>query len=144
MDRYRYLAGKSGEEAAAKEYEKRGCRIIARNWRFGKRGEIDLILEKKEATDREQTIIFSEVKMRAGDFFAPAAAAVNGKKQMRIRMLAAVFLAQHPEFRDHQVRFDVVQVYYRKITRKAAEAMTPAFCAMPEAYLECDILDNAF
>ena len=130
-DRYRYLAGKCGENIAAKEYEKRRCRIIARNWRFGRRGEIDLILEREDGEAGEKTVVFSEVKLRKDDSFAPAAAAVNAKKQMRIRMLASVFLSQHPELRDSRVRFDVVQVYCGNEETAAEENF-------------CDILENAF
>ena len=130
-DRYRYLAGKCGEDIAAKEYEKRGCRIIARNWRFGRRGEIDLILEREEGEEGEKTVVFSVVKLRSDDSFAPAAAAVNAKKQMRIRMLAAAFLSQHSEYREYSVRFDVVQIYYGNDLRKSDRFV-------------CDILENAF
>ena len=130
-DRYRYLAGKCGEDIAAKEYGKSGYRVIARNWRFGRRGEIDLILEREEGAEGEKTVVFSEVKLRKDDSFAPAAAAVNAKKQMRIRMLAAVFLSQHPDFQEYQVRFDVVQIYYGSNSGK-------------HDLFVCDILENAF
>ena len=79
-----------------------GYRVIERNWRCTA-GELDLVVA------RAGTIVFVEVKARAGDRFGGAVAAVGWDKQRRVRRLAAQWLYDHPG--EHgEVRFDVVAV----------------------------------
>jgi putative endonuclease len=66
-------------------------------------GEVDLIV----ACDR--TVVFVEVKTRASDAFGDPSLAVTRTKQVRIRRLAAIWLAAHRPGRV-EVRFDVVAV----------------------------------
>lgn len=100
--------GRMGEDACAKEYGSRGFAQIARNWRCGKKGEIDLIV----ADVKRSILCFCEVKTRRDGTFASAGAAVDYKKRMRIRLLAEIFLVRNPEFSDFYVRFDVAEVYF--------------------------------
>ncbi|MCR5695157.1 MAG: YraN family protein [Clostridia bacterium] len=100
--------GRAGEDACAKEYEKRGCSVIARNWRKGKIGEIDLIVLDESG----RTLCFCEVKTRKSSRFAQAGAAVDYRKRMKYRLLADLFLRERPEFACRYVRFDVAEVYY--------------------------------
>lgn len=76
--------------------------VVDRNWRCDV-GELDLVLT------RGSTIVFCEVKARLDDRFGSAAAAVDRRKQARLRVLAGRWLAAHPATRG-QVRFDVVAV----------------------------------
>lgn len=151
MDRYRYLVGKSGEAAAAEEYGKNGYRVVSRNWRCGRLGEIDLILERSGAAGSDPLLVFSEVKTRENDSFAPAAAAVNGPKQRRIRMLASAFLSRNPQYQDYAVRFDVAEVYYGDSPKKnpgrpGRPTETDEAGSVPDgaARFRCEILENAF
>lgn len=98
----RRLLGRWGEAKIADWLRDRGWRITASGWqcRFG---EIDLIAED------DKYIIFTEVKLRKNANFAPARAFVDSRKQERLRMTAALYLAQHPT--ELQPRFDVAEVY---------------------------------
>ena len=58
--------GDRGEAAAAQYLRKRGCQLLASQWRC-RYGELDLV-----ARDRDGTICFVEVKLRSGSF-GPAA-----------------------------------------------------------------------
>jgi putative endonuclease len=91
-----------GETAAARHLERRGLRILARNWRI-RMGELDLV-----ARDGG-TLVFVEVKTRvSGDFVDPALG-VDGRKRRQLRRLAEAYLAmEHP--RPGPCRFDVVSV----------------------------------
>lgn len=82
--------------------------LIDRNWRCHA-GEIDLILS------RSHTLVFCEVKARASDQFGGPEGAVGWQKQLRVRRLAAIWLA---EFRPGQVevRFDVAAVVGTRIS----------------------------
>ena len=101
--------GASGEAAALVEYEKRGWTAVDRNWHYGRFGEIDIILARDGP--RGRTLCFCEVKTRTGVKYGRPGEAVGCRKRNRIRFLAEGYLAEHPEYRDAFVRFDVCEVY---------------------------------
>ena len=76
--------------------------MLARNWRCAA-GEIDLIVASTHS------VVFVEVKARVDDRFGPAAAAVDQRKQRRLRRLAGLWLAEHRRGLV-DVRFDVVAI----------------------------------
>ncbi len=102
-DRRRQQLGARGEQRAAEWYEARGWTVLARNWRDGRRGEIDLIV------GRDGVVVICEVKTRSSAAYGVPAEAVTPDKQARIRRLGAAWLAQADVGRA-QVRFDVVAV----------------------------------
>ena len=91
--------GDAGEADAARELERRGYRILARNVR-NHAGEIDLV-----AADGA-TLCFVEIKARLGDRFGPAIAAIGAAKQRRLARAAALYLVSHPW--SGPCRFDVL------------------------------------
>jgi putative endonuclease len=84
----RRLFGDLGEATAARELERHGVRIVARNART-RYGEIDLI-----GRDR-RGLVFVEVKTRRRSSFVSAIEAVDGRKVARLRGLALAWAAQH-------------------------------------------------
>ena len=97
------LLGRWGEALAAERLRKLGYRIVAAGYR-SRFGEIDLI-----ASD-DKYLCFIEVKLRKDAAFAPGRAAVDRRKQEKLRATAASYLAQHPE-NTLQPRFDVAEIY---------------------------------
>jgi putative endonuclease len=97
--------GKSGEELACQELQRRGYAILARGYR-SRFGEIDIIAKDG------QTIVFVEVKTRNGDEFGGGAAAVTPWKQRRIAQMAVDYLSRN-KLHDKACRFDVVTVDIR-------------------------------
>lgn len=91
-----------GEGAAARHLERRGLRILARNWRI-RMGELDLVARDGGV------LVFVEVKTRlTGDFVDPALG-VDHRKRRQLRRLAEAYLAlERP--RPCPCRFDVVSV----------------------------------
>jgi putative endonuclease len=102
MSQARVLLGKRGEDLACRELERRGYAIIARRYRV-RGGELDVI-----ARDGP-TIVFVEVKTRAGAVFGDAAEAVTPLKQSRMTRLAEEYLMRH-HLTDCPCRFDVVSI----------------------------------
>lgn len=98
----RTLLGRWGESLVAQDLRRRGCRIVAANWRC-RMGEIDLI-----AADKSY-LRFVEVKLRKDDSFAQAKEFVDRHKQEKLRVTAQLYLAKHPT--SLQPRFDVAEVY---------------------------------
>ena len=99
--------GALGERIAADHLERRGYRIVARNFRT-RHGELDLVA----ADDR--ALVFCEVKTRvAGGRSGPTGAleAIGPNKRKQVRALATQWLAQ-TENRPHRpnVRFDAIGV----------------------------------
>ena len=77
--------GHAAEDAAAALLEAHGYRILGRNVRLPG-GEIDII-----ARDGD-TVVFVEVKARAGASFGSALGAVNARKRATLRRLAGDWL----------------------------------------------------
>lgn len=101
-DDKRQSLGKTGEDLACAELERRGYAILARRHR-SRFGEIDIIASSRG------DIVFVEVKARAGDEFGGSAAAVTAWKQRRIAQMAVDYLSKH-RLHDRPCRFDVVTV----------------------------------
>lgn len=94
--------GDIGEDAAARELDRLGYRILARNYRCP-RGEIDIIAE------HHGVIAFVEVKTRSPRALATPASAVDADKRRRLRHAAAFYMAgfRKPSPR----RFDIASVW---------------------------------
>jgi putative endonuclease len=98
----RQSLGKTGEDLACQELERRGYAILARRYRT-RYGEIDIVAKDNETT------VFVEVKTRDGDEFGGGAAAVTPWKQRRVALMALDYLSRH-NLHDTPCRFDVVTV----------------------------------
>ena len=97
--------GDAAEDRALAHLVTSGLKLLARNYRTPGRGggEIDLVMR-----DAGGTLVFVEVRQRAGRAFGGAAASVSPTKQRRIIFAARHYLmrlAQQPP-----CRFDVVSV----------------------------------
>jgi putative endonuclease len=121
MSRARVILGKTGEDLACAELERRGYAIIARRYRR-RGGEIDII-----ARDGE-TIVFVEVKAREGHAFGEAAEAVTLFKRRRLTQLAVDYMAGH-RLSHRPCRFDVVSIHFDS-GRPAIEVFQNAFDAV--------------
>ena len=98
----RQTFGKSGEDLAVTELERRGYAVLARRYRT-KHGEIDIVARDGDTT------VFVEVKARRTAEFGTAAAAVTTRKQRRLVSMAADYLARN-RLSDAPCRFDVVAI----------------------------------
>jgi putative endonuclease len=94
-------AGSSAEDIACGYLEKRGLRLVARNYRC-RTGEIDLIMRDGE------DLVFVEVRYRKYDAFGSAAETVSSAKRTRIVTTAACYLQRQPV--EPPCRFDVVAI----------------------------------
>ncbi len=95
--------GKQGEDRACAYLKKQRYKILERNFR-SRYGEIDLI-----AQDRA-TIVFVEVKLRTTTEFGSPLAAVDDRKQRRLRRMASSYLLMNDLYDRTPVRFDVIAI----------------------------------
>ena len=93
--------GKIGEEKAAAYLERKGFKILHRNWRYPPY-EIDLIAQK------EEMVHFIEVKCRSSQDFGPPEDGVNRKKIRFLLRAVEEFLFRHREYRDF--RLDILSI----------------------------------
>ena len=87
MTMERQAFGKSGENLAVEELERRGYAILDRRYRT-RQGEIDIVAQDGE------TIVFVEVKARTTADRGTAAEAVTPVKQRRLLSMAMDYLAR--------------------------------------------------
>jgi putative endonuclease len=89
--------GREAEDLAARHLERRGLRVIRRNFRV-RGGEIDLICRDGK------TLVFVEVRLRSRQDFGGAGESITAAKRRRIILAARHYLARQP----NPCRFDCV------------------------------------
>jgi putative endonuclease len=102
------VLGDAAEDEALRWLLARGLSLVQRNYRVARGprsrgGEVDLIVR-----ERDGTLVFVEVRSRAGAEAGGAAASVSGAKQRRIVWAAQHFLLHHPS--PPPCRFDVIAI----------------------------------
>jgi putative endonuclease len=96
------------EVRAARWYRLHGYRILDTNCRLGG-GELDVVAR------RGRSLVFCEVKSRAGDGWGDAVEMVDERKIGRVRSAAAAWRARRPELASLHVRYDVIAVQGRRL-----------------------------
>lgn len=94
--------GNLGEQIAAEFLERKGYKILARQWRC-KLGEIDIVAEQGK------TLVVVEVKTRRGGWYGPPELAINPQKSRRLMRLAEFYQSQTRAF-DRPIRVDVIAI----------------------------------
>jgi putative endonuclease len=92
MPQSRQHLGQRGETLAASRLARAGYTILARNWRHGTLGELDIVAR------RGAEIVFVEVRTRRGPLDTAvewALASVDGRKRARLVRLAEAYLEAH-------------------------------------------------
>jgi ribonuclease HII len=85
--------GDRGEQVVVDYLVESGHEIVARNYKT-KLFEVDIISRKNEV------LYFTEVKYRSGQDFGEALDFIDKKKQQKMHLAVAGFLATHPEYAD--------------------------------------------
>lgn len=109
------IEGNAAEQLAALFLQKRGLKLVERNFRCAY-GEIDLIMLDGN------TLVFIEVRLRSSDNFGGAAMSINQSKQQKLRRSAALYLQSHG---DSACRFDAILM--SKVDINAVEWIQDAF-----------------
>lgn len=98
--------GAAGEQAAAELLMAKGHEVLDRNWRCA-RGELDLV------TRDGPWLVATEVKTRRSLRSGHPLEAIDPAKLARLRRLAGLWRAAHPEARG-RLRIDAVSVVVRE------------------------------
>ena len=102
MSTHRQTVGRWGEDTAAEYLKAHGYNILARNVHTP-HGEIDIVANK------DDLILFVEVKTRSSHSFAYPEDSVTRRKQAHLLSAAQEYLDQHPESGETW-QFDVIAV----------------------------------
>jgi putative endonuclease len=96
--------GRLGEDLAHRYLRRRGCTIVARNYRtLSGSGEIDVVAWQGD------TLLFVEVKTRTSEAFGTPDRAVDDDKQRHLRTAARDY-ARRAKVEWERTRFDIVSV----------------------------------
>lgn len=104
----RRALGRYGEDTAAEYLAERGYQVLARNWRCGREGELDIVA----ISPHRDCVVVVEVKTRRTVAFGSPLEAVTWSKAQRLRRLAGAWCAQHSPSVPY-VRIDVIGVMVR-------------------------------
>ena len=96
--------GKIGEKLASDFLCKKGLKIIDKNWRYSRSGEIDII-----ALD-QQDLVFIEVKTRSSNRFGHPAESITEKKLNTMKNLALIYIEEKENIRFKNLRFDAISI----------------------------------
>ncbi|MCX7677737.1 MAG: YraN family protein [Spirochaetes bacterium] len=100
--------GTKGEVLACRFFENKGFEILSKNFRFGRTGEIDLIVRKGNL------IVFVEVKNRRTDLYGGALYAISPSKIKKLKVVAEAFLRLNPDLKKNPnliFRFDLLAIH---------------------------------
>ncbi len=119
--------GTRGEKLAARYLRRHGFKILYRNFRGRRGGEIDLVCRERDV------LVFVEVKTRTREDFGRPLDAVNRAKQRRLSLgaLAWLRLLGNP---DILFRFDVVEITMAEGKPPRIELIRNAF-SLSEPYI---------
>ncbi|NQV77471.1 MAG: YraN family protein [Lutibacter sp.] len=97
--------GEKGEELAVEFLQKKGYKILERNWRF-KKAEVDII------TIKNNVLAVVEVKTRSSNYFGNPQDFVNPKKiQLLVEAINEYVTSKDLEV---EVRFDIIAILKNK------------------------------
>ena len=112
MGTRRQAVGRRGEDLAVAELQRQGMEVLARNWRCGRLGEVDVVaLDRSTAVP---TVVICEVKCRSGLGYGHPLEAVTWAKLRTLRQLAAEWVRDHPRG-PVRVRIDAVGVVLPRV-----------------------------
>ena len=103
--------GKKGEEIATKYLKRHGYKILDRNFRARRWGEIDIVVSKDE------TLVFVEVKTRVGNKYGEPVEAITPFQLRALRRAGQYYKMEHPEAPE-ALRIDVVSIVLDKETHE--------------------------
>ncbi len=108
-----------GEEEACRFLQKKGYKILQRNFRSAK-GEIDIIARSGKM------IVFAEVKARSSADFAQPWEAVGFRKRKHLRDTAKLYILQNG-IHNFEFRFDVLSILVSDGAKAEIEWIQNAF-----------------
>jgi len=112
--------GRWGEKRCEKFLKRKGLKTLTRNFSC-KTGELDLVM-----VDTDGTVVFVEVRTKAGSDFAAPEDSITKPKKTRLLRTARYFLATN-NIQDRPFRFDIVAITLDKSAKPKINHYKNAF-----------------
>lgn len=96
--------GTLGEQQALEYLEKKGYKLVDKNWHYSKNAEIDLIVMK------DKTLVFVEVKARSNLNYGHPFEAITQTKMQNIRLAVQGYLSTHENLKFKNFRIDGIAI----------------------------------
>ena len=96
--------GTLGEQQALEYLEKKGYKLVDKNWHYSKNAEIDLIVMK------DKTLVFVEVKARSNLNYGHPFEAITKTKMQNIRLAVQGYLSTHGNLKFKNFRIDGIAI----------------------------------
>ncbi|MFW2176841.1 MULTISPECIES: YraN family protein [unclassified Moraxella] len=107
------------ENLARLYLEANGLTFFAKNWHYKNIGELDLIMLDENA--KTPCLIIVEVRQRKTIDYGSSLDSITTAKQRKILKATQAFLQTHPQFDNHEIRFDVVSFDHDNPTTATGE-----------------------
>lgn len=104
IDRQKIELGRKGEDIALKYLTEKGYELIARNYRFKRFGELDLIMKDGKY------IVFVEVRTKKNTIYGTPLETVDYAKRRQISKMAQLYFVKEKIPEDTFARFDVIGI----------------------------------
>ncbi len=121
IDRQKIELGRKGEEIALKYLTDKGYELIARNYRFKRFGELDLIMKDGKY------LVFVEVRTKKNTNFGTPLETVDYAKRCQISKMAQLYFVKEKIPEDTFSRFDVIGIVLPDKAEPKIEHIQDAF-----------------
>ena len=121
IDRQKIELGRKGEDIALKYLTEKGYELIARNYRFKRFGELDLIMKDGKY------MVFVEVRTKKNTIFGTPLETVDYTKRRQISKMAQLYFVKEKIPEDTFSRFDVIGIVLPDNAEPKIEHIQDAF-----------------
>ena len=121
IDKQKIELGRKGEEIALKYLTDKGYQLIARNYRFKRFGELDLIMQDGKY------LVFVEVRTKKNTVFGTPLETVDYAKRRQIEKMAQLYFVKEKIPEDTFSRFDVIGIVLPDNAEPKIEHIQDAF-----------------
>ena len=104
IDKQKKLLGKKGEDIALKYLTEKGYELVARNYRFSRYGELDLVMKDGKY------LVFIEVRTKKNKIYGSPLETIDYAKRRQIEKMAQLFLVREKLPQDTFCRFDAIGI----------------------------------
>ena len=104
IDRQKKILGKKGEDIALNYLTEKGYELVARNYRFSRYGELDLVMKDGNY------LVFIEVRTKKNKLYGSPLETIDYDKRRQIEKMAQLFLVKEKLSQDTFCRFDAIGI----------------------------------
>ncbi|MBQ2591826.1 MAG: YraN family protein [Candidatus Riflebacteria bacterium] len=121
IDRQKKLLGKKGEDIALNYLTEKGYELVARNYRFSRYGELDLVMRDGKY------LVFVEVRTKKNKLYGSPLETIDYDKRRQIEKMAQLFLVKEKLSQDTFCRFDAIGIILSNNNEPEIEHIQDAF-----------------